>query len=280
MLDRMTDLVLDVNEADGGNYVIPDDADFYALLLEEKGGLDEILGAVALYEMGETFQGKPVMEIVAFTSPGYRNQGFLDLLLDSLEDRLKGFSVRLALYPDTAAPETLAALKSIGAFHDHDELLMACSVFDLPRQEGSTIPLTINPEPYDDKTLKDAEGKSENEHTGKLQAEGKGSKEDATETQADREQCFLVTTPYGQCHCRLIMQNAYIYGILTYERFQKKGYAYLMLKGLFSYLEKKGAENITLEVSAQNIPAVKLYNKLGFKVIERLSYYYLGQARS
>lgn len=315
MLDRMTDLVLDVNEADGGNYEIPDDADFYALLFDEGGdsacgdgtgkdervgeyicgskndGVDthdvkddvredgtvpgEMLSAVALYEMGETYQGKPVMEIVAFTSPIYRNRGFWSILLDSLKGELNGFSVRFAVYPDTAVPATLAALKSLGTIYDHDELLMVCSIVKWPNQKRSTISVTLSQEYDDVKTSGDTEGKSKNGHIEKLQAERTESKEDVARIQADPEQSFFVTTPYGECHFRRKGQDAYIYGILTYKRFQNKGYAFLMLKELFSYLGESGAENVFLEVSSQNIPAVKLYKKLGFKVNERLSYYYL-----
>ena len=48
-----------------------------------------------------------------------------------------------------------------------------------------------------------------------------------------------------------------------------------MLLKLFKYFDDINVSEVTLEVSASNVPAVGLYEKLGFTVVDRLSYYYV-----
>lgn len=246
MLDLLTDLVLDVNEADKSNYTVPDDASYYVLLYEDEElcGDDELIAAMALYEMGETYGGKAVMEIVAFTGPKYRRQGYFELLLSSLKDELKGYAPRFALYLDRATEGTMVALKSVSAIYDHDELLMELKIKDKAVDNDKEYELYI-------------ECREGDEEEGGQTAE------------------YLVSTPYGGCAYRVYGTEAYIYGITTYERFQNQGHAYAMLNNLFDYLLKQDISSFSLEVSSENTAAVKLYEKLGFKVAERLSYYYI-----
>lgn len=246
MSDLFTDLVLDVNEVDGGKYTVPDDADFYALMYEETKDIpDELLSAIAVYDMGETHSKKDVAELVAFTGPKHRGKGYFKLLFQSLKEELKDVSLRFAVYEDTAVAKTRATvkstLKSIGAHPDHDELLM--KLFLVTEKEFEVPKLSIN--------------------ITSLKA-----------SDAD-DPTFRVTTPFGECLFKIYDNTAYVYGILTYEKFQNKGFAAGMLKQLFSYLRKKDINGVTLEVSSENTAALNLYKKLGFEVVERLTYYYL-----
>ena len=90
MYDALTDLVLDVNEADGAKYAVPDDADYYAIAYEdgsstvtvpedvdaEKLDPDMMRSVIAIYEMGETHEGMTVIELSAFTGPAFRQRGW------------------------------------------------------------------------------------------------------------------------------------------------------------------------------------------------------------
>ena len=256
MLDALTDLVLDVNEKDGVRYAVPDDADYYALCYKDdsEGDIfvpeeldadmldpDDLMGAAAMYEMGETHGGKTVIELSAFTSPSFRKTGVFKGLLTSLSEELSAFAVRFAVYEKTANTE---ALKKIGAVFDHDEVMMALKLDGTDLTDHTDIGLKI--------------------------------KEEVIEEEEGTYREFTVNTAYGECYARLYQGRAYIFGILTYDSKRKKGYACAMLKQLIEYLrDKHGALEATLEVSADNIPAFKLYKKLGFEVMDRLSYYYL-----
>ena len=84
-----------------------------------------------------------------------------------------------------------------------------------------------------------------------------------------------VTTPYGECFFKLYGPRAYVFGILTYESKRRMGYASSMLRQLFNKLKELGMDEVTLEVSSANKPAKSLYDKLGFRTMDRLSYYYM-----
>lgn len=254
MLDSVTDLVLDVNEEDNVKYAVPDDADYYALMYDDgTAGVsipeeldadeldpDGLAAFIALYEMGETHNGEEVIELSAFTGPQYRKRGCFKTLMASLSEELSDFSVRFAVYEGTANTE---ALKSIGALYDHDELMMALRLSDAEPSgnAGFDVNIAIEEVHTDDGDYE----------------EGK------------------VSTPYGECFVRLYGQRAYVFGILTYESRRRHGYAEEMLRTLFRELKDRGIDEITLEVSSANIPAKALYDKLGFRTMDRLSYYYV-----
>lgn len=272
-LKLLKELVSYSNKIDNTNYSAPDDADFYALLLSkddaraligtEPTGAEltgaeltgteltgtELISCIALYKVGETYKENPVKYLEAFTKPDYRKKGYFKLLLDSLKDELSGNVLMFGIYENTSA---IATLKSLGAFHDHDELLMELKLKELESIKNF-------------KKLKD-------DNTPKIRV----NIDEIKEKESLRNECrFHVTTFAGECYLRAEGESAYIYGVLTYEKFKKKGYAFLMLKNLLNYLKEKGMERVTLEVFSKNIPAIKLYKKLGFKVKEKIDYYYL-----
>ena len=256
MLDSLTDLVLDINEADNVRYAVPDDADYYALcylddneddvVIPEEVDADELdpdalMGVIALYEMGETHENKTVIELSAFTGPAFRRKGVFKVLLSSLSEELSDFAVRFAVYEGAA---NLEALKKTGACFDHDEVMMALDLSSAELSDDAGFKADI------EKELIEEEG---------------GCYEE-----------FTVKTPYGECYAKLYGERAYIFGILTFDSKRRKGYAASMLKQLMAVLRDEcGAGEATLEVATDNTPAFNLYKKLGFEIKDRLSYYYV-----
>lgn len=62
--------------------------------------------------------------------------------------------------------------------------------------------------------------------------------------------------------------------IFVLEEYRKNGIASKLINYIIK--ENKDVENITLEVSVENIPAINLYKKLGFKVVATREKYYNG----
>lgn len=83
-------------------------------------------------------------------------------------------------------------------------------------------------------------------------------------------------TKCGECWFRLdeSRESAYVFGVLTYENCQRKGCAYRLLSSLFAQLKETGISRAMLQVSSENLPAIRLYDKLGMQELERLDYYY------
>ena len=56
-----------------------------------------------------------------------------------------------------------------------------------------------------------------------------------------------------------------ITNVVIKEEFRGRGYAYSMMQRLLEEGRKLGVSDFTLEVRVSNTPAIKLYEKLGFK---------------
>ena len=82
-----------------------------------------------------------------------------------------------------------------------------------------------------------------------------------------------VSSPFGECYFRRSKDRAYVFGVMTYANHRRKGYALKMLRYLFARLGEEGTEQVCLQVSSKNAPALKLYERLGMKEMDRVSYY-------
>lgn len=63
-------------------------------------------------------------------------------------------------------------------------------------------------------------------------------------------------------------------GICVLKKFRGKGYGKLIIKKLIEVANKKNIENIFLTVDKENIPAINLYKKFDFKIINEYDKYY------
>ena len=71
-----------------------------------------------------------------------------------------------------------------------------------------------------------------------------------------------------------LFETADIVNVCVAPDFRRKGVAETLLIRLIDYLKENGVENVYLEVRKSNLPAVALYEKLGFKKFgERKKYY-------
>ena len=61
-------------------------------------------------------------------------------------------------------------------------------------------------------------------------------------------------------------------GIL--KKFRNQGYGKILFEHVFEFAKNKGINSIFLEVATQNLPAIALYERLGFKQIGLRKRYY------
>ncbi|MDO4961759.1 MAG: GNAT family N-acetyltransferase [Eubacteriales bacterium] len=238
----VTRLTASCNEADKTCYGTPDDADDYCLLYEDK----VLTAMLAVYYMGDTYKGRGIAELSAFTLPEKRREGRFGRLMDEVMGELAKESarnlpgqsgtdceqeperliVRFAVYENADVAKALCA---IGAVHDHDELML-----ELELKPGTEL--------QPDVTIDHEAGKAESK--------------------------------YSECYFRTFEEKAYVFGVMTYANYLRKGHAGKLLKALFKELSAAGIRRVLLQVSSENEPALKLYEKLGFSETERLKYFY------
>ena len=73
---------------------------------------------------------------------------------------------------------------------------------------------------------------------------------------------------------RLITNELHLLKIAVNPAWRRRGIATRLLRRCFAMFAERGAHSVHLEVRPSNIPAVELYQKLGFAVIGRRHNYY------
>ncbi len=78
----------------------------------------------------------------------------------------------------------------------------------------------------------------------------------------------------GYCLYQMMFEQAEILRIGTHPDYQRQGIASRLFASLNTVLQTEQVESLLLEVRADNVPAIGLYQKQGFKVIhQRIGYY-------
>lgn len=259
------------NSYDGTHYGFPYDADCYYLLYE--GG--QLAAVSVLFLMGEHLNCRQIYELAAFTLPDRRQRAYFGRLIAAMRQRISGQYVRYAVYANASALETL---KARGAEHSHDELMLKAYLNAERHIDAVSDAGSIEGTNY-----------AEENHAAASLISRAGPQEDAylriTEEAEDRpaadgdgaSSCTLghAQSDFGECYFRIdtSSQNAYIFGVQTYANCLRHGHAYRLLSCLFIELALKGVQTVSLQVSSDNIAALRLYAKLGMREVERLSLY-------
>jgi ribosomal-protein-alanine N-acetyltransferase len=81
----------------------------------------------------------------------------------------------------------------------------------------------------------------------------------------------------GYIICRRNAKTCHILNLCIHSAFQNKGYGYFLLNATLGTLVTASMDTILLEVRVSNKPAIQLYEKLGFAVIETKKGYYVDE---
>ena len=85
---------------------------------------------------------------------------------------------------------------------------------------------------------------------------------------------------HAYCLSTITADCADIIAIGTHRDWQRRGFGRLMLEHLIGVTEQQHVEKIVLEVAADNMPAIQLYDSCGFvKTGCRKNYYKRGEVR-
>ncbi len=74
----------------------------------------------------------------------------------------------------------------------------------------------------------------------------------------------------------VIVKKGHIVSIAVLEGYRRRGIGTALMKAALAALkEKYGCKEVYLEVRVSNKPAIKLYEKLGFRIVKTIPMYYL-----
>lgn len=71
-----------------------------------------------------------------------------------------------------------------------------------------------------------------------------------------------------------ILNEGHITNVAVHPDYQRRGFGRLLIKSLIRYARENGIEALTLEVRVSNLPAISLYESMGFMVEGRRKRYY------
>ncbi len=230
-------------------------------------------------------------ECIGFTAPEFRRRGFFEKLVNAAADYLGDTDMLFPLRSDD--DESRAALEALGAEPLSEEYRMerefsadevSAGELSSPEQKHSSPELScchLSMVAEEDGTggicftfyLHDEEEEGETAVPAGTPAAG-------TETAAAPENTATgkiepASAPVQAGICRILREAdaACFYGFEIAPSLRGKGLGNEALSMVLTFLASQGIRKIFLHVSADNTPALKLYQKAGFRVTERLEYW-------
>lgn len=262
--DAVSALVSLCNAVDHTSYDTDLDGDFYYIIRnddpEESGVEEELFAVLSGYLLGETIDGKQVLEVEAFTHPEMRRIGMFRMCYQSLLDDFRGYRIRFMIkrpisaddeqvyerisFPDEdtpqddvddsdmsggplrtatpfVAPDTYETLRALGATHQYDELFMAKELARPIADPGDSL-----------------------------------------------------CNSYGEVHLTPFSADTlYLYGLLVYDKFLGKGHGRALMEAVETAPADGPYKKVLLQVASNNTIAVNLYDSLGYQETERVLYF-------
>ena len=262
--DAVSALVSLCNAVDHTSYDTDLDGDFYYIIRnddpEESGVEEELFAVLSGYLLGETIDGKQMLEVEAFTHPQMRQIGMFRMCYQSLLDDFRGYRIRFMIkrpisgeddrvyerisFPDEdhsrddiddsevsggplrtatpfVAPATYETLRALGATHQYDELFMVKELARPIADPGDSL-----------------------------------------------------SNCYGEVHLTPFSADTiYLYGLLVYDKFLGKGHGRALMKAVETTPADGPYKKVLLQVASNNTIAVNLYDSLGYQETERVLYF-------
>jgi ribosomal protein S18 acetylase RimI-like enzyme len=83
--------------------------------------------------------------------------------------------------------------------------------------------------------------------------------------------CFLVEVGDELAAAAICWTSAFVKDIVVAETWRRHGLGEALLRLAFRTFERRGAAFVDLKVQAQNAPAIRLYERVGMRIVERLT---------
>lgn len=185
-----------------------------------------------------------ICECSAFTDPAYRNQGLFSKLLETGLKLIPEES-DILFYSDGNCKDTEKTLGALEA-----ELLTCDYMMELP-------PKTLD------------------EICRAASASGPPSPLSPAVISRDEDGClkYLFKTNRGEALVSCAQNYYYFFSFEIHENFRGMGHGETLLRQILAYLHLKNPMPVRLQVSGDNIPAMSLYKKTGFRITDTLSTY-------
>jgi ribosomal protein S18 acetylase RimI-like enzyme len=90
------------------------------------------------------------------------------------------------------------------------------------------------------------------------------------DSEFDPQACFLVTAGDELAAASICWTSAFVKDLVVDERWRRRGLGEAILQLAFRTFADRGARHVDLKVEEQNAGAIRLYQRVGMRVVERL----------
>jgi ribosomal protein S18 acetylase RimI-like enzyme len=87
----------------------------------------------------------------------------------------------------------------------------------------------------------------------------------------DRELCFLADAGNGLAGAAVCWTSAFVKDLVVHESWRGQGLGEALLRHVLAGFAARGAPAVELKVEATNSNAIRLYERVGMRVVERLA---------
>jgi ribosomal protein S18 acetylase RimI-like enzyme len=91
------------------------------------------------------------------------------------------------------------------------------------------------------------------------------------DSEFDPALCFLVEVGDELAAAAICWTSSFVKDIVVHETWRRHGLGEALLLLAFRTLERRGAGHVELKVQAQNLAAVRLYERVGMRTVERIT---------
>jgi ribosomal protein S18 acetylase RimI-like enzyme len=91
------------------------------------------------------------------------------------------------------------------------------------------------------------------------------------DSEFESELCFLVEVGDELAGAAICWSTAFVKDLVVHENWRHRGFGESLLQLAFHTFHDRGATRVELKVQAQNAPAIRLYERVGMRLIERIS---------
>lgn len=203
-------------------------------------------------------------EITGYTLPALRRQGYFYKLLENAMDELAYFDIFKILFVVESKSKSGTLAAQALAEYDYSEYML---LHDLSTDNMKNINANI-------RYKKICEVCDLNKQAAKMiDKESILATEIAIQTK-DMVcfEAYLDNAFVGICNVSFEMERAYLFGLYVIDNYrrQKIGYSFVMY--ILDQALQAGKKELILQVG-NNLPALKLYLKMGFSILEQYDYY-------
>ena len=91
------------------------------------------------------------------------------------------------------------------------------------------------------------------------------------DSEFDPSLCFLVEAGDELVAAAICWTSSFVKDIVVHETWRRHGLGEALLRLVFRTFAARGADHVDLKVQAENAPAIRLYERVGMRTVERIT---------